>query len=210
VNLVAFVGALVGAYLLGSLPFGYLITLLAKKIDIRTVGSGHTGGTNVLRVAGALPAAITMVTDFAKGWSAVALARAWAPGSDWAAALAGILVVVGHNHSVFLRFRGGVGTMATLGAAANLMPAAAIADSALAAVTVVATRYASLGSLLIAALLPVLGAAGAAIGAWPWPTVPFALACGLLSAWGLRANISRFRTGTERKIGQRVEAGPPR
>ena len=94
--------------------------------------------------------------------------------------------------------------MTTLGAAASLMPWATGGSAAVAVAAILLPRYASLGSLSIAALLPLLGAIGASLGAWAWPNVLFALACGLLSGWGLRTNIRRLRNGTERKVGQRV------
>lgn len=202
-----FVFALAGAYLLGALPAGYAITWVAKKVDIRTMGSGHTGGTNVLRVAGALPAALTVLCDAAKGYGAVALVRALAPGLPWLAALAGVLAVLGHNHSVFLAFRGGVGTMASFGVALALMPWGAAAAALAGLAVIVAWRYASLGSLTFAAAVPLACLIGASLGAWPWPYLLFALLSSAFAAWELRHNIRRLRQGTERKIGQRVE--PP-
>jgi len=193
------------AYLLGALPVGYLITRAVKKVDIRAVGSGHTGGTNVLRVAGALPAALTILGDAAKGYAAVAVARSLGGGWPWAAPLGGIAAVLGHNYSIFLAFKGGVGTMATLGAALGLMPWGGLGAALVALCVIVGTRYASMGSLTFAALLPIACIAGAAYGAWPWETLLFTLVTGALSAWGLRANIRRLRQGTERKIGQRAE-----
>ncbi len=195
---------LVLAYLLGALPVGYLITLAVKKVDIRAVGSGHTGGTNVLRVAGALPAALTILGDAAKGYAAVAVSKALGGTWPWAAPLGGVAAVVGHNYSIFLAFKGGVGTMATLGAALGLMPWGGLGAAAAALGVIAGTRYASLGSLTFAALLPVACIAGATWGAWPWETLAFTLATGALSAWGLRANIRRLRQGTERKVGQRA------
>ena len=206
-----FLGALAGAYLLGALPVGYAITWLAKKVDIRTMGSGHTGVTNVLREAGALPAALTVLCDATKGYAAVALARALAPGLPWMAALAGVLTVLGHNHSIFLAFRGGVGTMTTFGAALALMPWGAVGAALMGFAVVVARRYASIWSLTFAAIVPLACLLGAALGAWPWAYLLFAILSSLFSAWELRHNIQRLRQGAERKIGQRVDptAEPP-
>jgi glycerol-3-phosphate acyltransferase PlsY len=202
--------ALVAAYLLGALPVGYAITWVARKVDIRTMGSGHTGGTNVLRVAGALPAALTVLCDAAKGYGAVALARSFVPGVSWVAVLAGVATVLGHNHSVFLAFRGGVGTMTTFGAALALMPWAAVGAALAGLAVVIARRYASLGSLTFAAAVPVACLIGACLGAWPWVNLLFAVLSGLFSTWELRHNIQRLRQGAERKIGQGAEspAGP--
>lgn len=201
--------SLVVAYLLGALPVGYVVTHIAKRVDIRTVGSGHTGGTNVLRTAGAWAALITVLVDAGKGYAAVAIARSWAPDSAWAPALAGALAVLGHNHSIFLAFKGGVGTMTTFGAALGVAPWGAVAAMLVGIMTMALKRYASLGSLLFAWLLPVACAVGAALGAWPWAAVVFGLITGLFSTWELRHNIRRLRQGTERRIGQKAADQPP-
>ena len=198
---------LAGAYLLGALPVGYLVVKWIKGIDLTRVGSGHTGGTNALRIAGALPGALTVLFDFGKGLGAVLLAEQLAaglPGEAWILSLAGLLVVVGHNYSVFLRFGGGVGTMTSLGAGVALMFSGTLAAWGLGFALILVTRYASLGSLTIAAALPVACLVGAALGAWPMQNLTFALGAGALSIYALRANIARLRRGTERKVGQRV------
>lgn len=196
---------LVAAYLLGALPVGYLITLAVKRVDLRTVGSGHTGGTNVLRVAGVLPAAITILGDAGKGCAAVFVAKAFSGAWPWAAPIGGALAVLGHNYSIFLGLRGGVGTMTTLGAGLALLPWGTLGAAAAAFGAAASTRYASVGSLTFAVLLPIASAVGAALGAWRWEVLLFALATSMLSIWGLRANIRRLREGKERKIGERVE-----
>lgn len=199
--------ALIAAYLLGSLPIGYVVVWVARRIDIRAIGSGHTGGTNVLRVAGALPAILTVLGDLAKGYCAVALARHLAPDLALTASLAGLIAVVGHNWSVFLGFRGGVGTMTTGGAALALMPVGIAAVGAIALGIVAARRYSSLGSLAVAALLPVADLVGILLGAWPAYTLIFTLGTGAMATWALRTNILRLRAGTERRIGQNVPPG---
>jgi glycerol-3-phosphate acyltransferase PlsY len=199
---------LAASYLLGSIPFGYMVTFIARKIDLRLVGSGHTGGTNVLRVAGALPAAITVVLDFAKGYAAVELARALVPGAPIVWALAGLLAVVGHVWSLFLGFKGGVGTMTTGGGAVALMPDGALAAIALSLVAILVGRMSSLGSLLFAALLPLACLVGAVLGAWPYTYLIFALGTSVMATWALRENIKRLRAGTERRIGEPVSKSP--
>jgi glycerol-3-phosphate acyltransferase PlsY len=94
--------ALVCAYLLGAIPVGYIAAKLLKNVDVRKVGSGRTGATNVLRAAGVVPAALTVVGDFLKGCLAVALARVLVPGLPLMAALGGLGAVAGHNWSIFL------------------------------------------------------------------------------------------------------------
>ncbi len=199
------VAALVCAYLLGALPTGYLIVKWIKGIDLRLVGSGHTGGTNALRAAGALSGGLTVVLDFGKGLAAVLLAQrllAGIAGEAWVISLAGLLAVVGHNYPVFLKFRGGVGTMTSLGAGVALMFSGTLAAWGLGLALILLTRYASLGSLAIAAALPIACVVGAALRAWPMQNLAFALGAGVLSIYALRANIARLRNGTERRIGQ--------
>lgn len=198
---------LLGAYVFGSLPMGYWLVKWAKGVDLTRFGSGHTGGTNALRVAGALPGILTLIFDFAKGLVAVLLARHFAagmPGEAWLVSLAGLLAVVGHNYSVFLRFSGGVGTMCSLGAGVALMFSGTLAAWALGFVLILVTRYASLGSLGIAAALPVACFIGALYGAWPMQNLAFALGSAALSIYALRNNISRLLNGTESKFGQRL------
>jgi len=195
------------AYLLGSLPFGYLVTWIARKIDLRVVGSGHTGGTNVLRAAGALPAAITILFDFCKGYFSVRIAEALAPGLGWVAALAALAAVVGHVWSVFLAFKGGVGTMTTGGGAVALMPGGALASIVLSIVGVLVKRMSSVGSLLFALLLPIACLIGALLGYWPYVYLVFAIGSSAIAIWSLRANIQRLRDGTERRIGQQIPQG---
>jgi len=205
--IVRMVAALLGAYLLGALPVGYLIVKWTRGIELTRVGSGHTGGTNALRIAGALPGGLTVVFDFAKGLAAVLLAAnlaAGAPGEAWVLSLAGLLAVVGHNYSVFLRFNGGVGTMTSLGAGVALMFSGTLAAWGLGFALILVTRYASLGSLAIAAALPVACLIGAALGAWPMQNLTFALGAAALSIYALRANITRLLSGTESKVGQRT------
>src|SRR4030042_5610079 len=107
-------------YLLGSFPTGYLLARL-KGVDPRQAGSGRTGGTNILRTAGKVPALLTVVGDLLKGALAVWIARALA-GSDAAAVLAGLAAVLGHNHSIFLGLRGGAGSMTNVGVVLALAP----------------------------------------------------------------------------------------
>ena len=201
------VAVLLGAYLLGALPVGYLIVKWTKGVELTRLGSGHTGGTNALRVAGALAGGLTVVFDFAKGLAAVVLAERYAagvPGEAWVLSLAGLLTVVGHHYSVFLKFNGGVGTMTSLGAGVALMFSGTLAAWGLGFALIILTRYASLGSLSIAAALPVACLIGAAVGAWPYQYLAFAVGAGVLSIYALRANIARLLRGTERKVGQRA------
>ena len=200
-------GVILIAYLLGSLPFGYVATWIARKIDLRLVGSGHTGGTNVLRAAGALPAAITIALDFCKGYFSVRIAEALVPELAWVAACAALAAVIGHVWSLFLGFKGGVGTMTSGGGAAALMPGGTIASAVVALLGLLIKRTSSVGSLTFAVLLPITGLVGALLGYWPYTHLIFALGSSALAIWSLRANIQRLRNGTERRIGEQIPHG---
>ncbi len=199
--------AIVLAYLLGALPVGYIAAKVFKGIDVRRVGSGRIGGSNVLRAAGILPAALTVLGDLAKGYGAVALAGKIVPQHPLVAALAALLAVVGHNWPIFLGFKGGVGTMTTLGASVALLPAIALTVFIVGAVVVLIWRYTSLGSLTIAVALPVACLVGTLAGGWPAAYLLFSLGSGLIAILALRPNIRRLRQGTERKLGQTIPPG---
>jgi len=197
---------LVCAYLLGAIPVGYLAARLLKKVDVRKVGSGRTGATNVLRAAGVVPAALTVVGDFLKGCAAVTLARALAPGLPLMAALGGLGAVAGHNWSIFLGFEGGVGTMTTVGAALMLMPIPAAVAAVAGIVVIAAWRYASAGSLTLAMVLTIACVVGVMRGDLPATHLAFALGTSAMAVWELRPNIQRLLQGTERKVGQQIPA----
>jgi glycerol-3-phosphate acyltransferase PlsY len=195
------------AYLLGAIPMGYLVVKAAKGLDIRQVGSGRIGGSNVLRTAGLLAAVASMVGDFFKGYGAVLLARALIGDDPVVTALAGLLAIAGHNWSVFLGFAGGVGTITTFGAAMALVPQAAWIATGIGAVVMLATRYTSLGSITFSLVLILASLGGALMGVWPGATMIFAAGSACMSIWELRPNIDRLRRGCERKLGQMVRPG---
>jgi acyl phosphate:glycerol-3-phosphate acyltransferase len=185
--------AVVGAYLLGSIPPGIFWSWVARGIDVRQHGSGRTGGTNVWRSAGFWPALLTALTDGLKGAAAVWLARALGLSIWWQAA-AGAFAVVGHNHSLFLKFRGGAGTATSLGAAAVLwLPALPILILSGTAVGLL-VGHASVASIWVALALPVVSFAHGDIPA----AVAFGLPTMTLTVWALRPNIERLLRGAER------------
>lgn len=190
---------LLGAYLLGSVPFGLLIARLQAGVDLRRVGSGNIGATNVLRAVGKGAAALTVLGDLGKGALAVGIGRMLGV-SPTLLALIALSAVVGHLLPVFLGFRGGKGVATTLGVVLVAMPAVG-GLLALIWVTVAAVwRYSSLAALVAAAALPVL--------AWVLDGRPAMVAL----AWALlflvvlrhRENIARLWRGTEGRIGEKV------
>jgi len=192
----------VAGYLLGSFPTGYLIGRI-HRIDIRRFGSGRTGGTNVLRTLGWLPALITAAGDVLKGMAAVWLARTLgAPSAGHAAAA--VFAVLGHNYTFTLKFKGGAGVATMVGATALLSfpVAAALLPVGLAVIAI--SRYASLGSLTLSVLFP-LGMAVQWVGhRVPGAYLVTSLIMSLVVILAHRPNIRRLRNGTERKIGQRA------
>lgn len=150
---------LAASYLLGSLPFGYLLVRIFRKQDIRATGSGNIGATNVARSGARGLGVLTLVLDLAKGYAAVLLARHVRPGlpglpSDLAVGAA-IAAVVGHVYPVWLRFRGGKGVATALGVFLALVPIVVLPALGVFAVVVLLTRFVSLASILAAATLPV-------------------------------------------------------
>lgn len=149
------------SYLLGSLPFGYLLVRIFRKQDIRATGSGNIGATNVARSGARGLGVLTLVLDLAKGYAAVLLARHVRPGlpgvpSDLAVGAA-MAAVVGHVYPVWLRFRGGKGVATALGVFLALLPAVVLPAVGVFALVVLVTRFVSLASILAAATLPIFG-----------------------------------------------------
>ena len=197
--------SIIAAYLIGSIPFGFLIVRARGGGDVRETGSGGTGATNVTRRAGKGAGVLTLVLDAAKG-ALVALAARWLLTTDfgvnWWVALASVAVVAGHVFPVWLKFRGGKGVATGLGVFLSLTPVA-VAPAALVFLAVVwATRYVSLGSIAATATLPLFiwllsGRGGS--GSIAAPVMAVAVGGGALIIFMHRANIGRLLDGTESK-----------
>src|SRR5262245_38960408 len=144
------------AYLIGSIPFGYLIVKLTSGADIRDVGSGGTGATNVSRKAGKAAGVATLALDVLKGAAAVMVSRLLTgeAGTSWIVAAAAALAVVGHCFPAWLKFKAGKGVASGLGVFLAIEPWAALAALAVFIVVVWRTRYVSLGSIIAAVFLP--------------------------------------------------------
>ena len=191
------------AYLLGSVQPGLLLVRLVMRRDVREVGSGKTGMTNVMRAAGKKAAALVFVLDVAKGVLPV-LVAASVSDDAWLEAATATVVVVGHVFPVFAGFRGGRGVATGVGAASALLPWAGIAGIVFVPV-VLLTRYVSLGSILgVAAVFAGFVVAMVSYDL-PTPHFVFALIIGPLIIGMHRDNIVRLLRGTERRIGHRDE-----
>ncbi|MEZ4563797.1 MAG: glycerol-3-phosphate 1-O-acyltransferase PlsY [Thermomicrobiales bacterium] len=188
--------------LAGAVPFGYLAGRSMQGIDLRKVGSGGTGATNVLRTLGTRASAVVLVLDFLKGLLPVLAAR-WLEVGEWWVALVAVATVVGHCWSPFIGFKGGKGVATGGGAAIALFPPVLLVVPVILLV-IWKTRFVSLGSLLGACLAVALATAFALAGALSWAYAAAIAAVAAIIIFRHRANIERLRTGSERKLGQKV------
>lgn len=185
--------ALAIGYVLGSIPFGLLLMRLAGRGDVRNVGSGNIGATNVLRAGGKGLAGATLVLDALKGAAAVLIARELWPGSE-AFAAAGALI--GHLYPVWLRLKGGKGVATLLGILIPLFPLGAAIYAAVWVLALLVTRISSVAGMVAAVSAPVSAALLGGDGMFP-----MLLAFALLVVWRHRDNIARLRAGTEGRVG---------
>ncbi len=188
----------IAAYLIGSLPFGYLLTQALKKTDIRNYGSGNIGATNVLRVMGWKTALPVFILDMLKGVAAVLLAKAFTDLSAVYLA-AGFLALLGHSFPVFLKFQGGKAAATGIGVLIMLSGWAALSLIVIAALVIVITRYVSLGSIIGALAVPLFFL----LFGFELSYIIFGLATAALIVCRHHQNISRLLKGTESKIGQK-------
>ena len=195
------------AYLIGSIPFGYLIVRMSGRGDVRQTGSGGTGATNVSRRAGKAAGVFTLVLDALKGVIAVLVARTVfagvGPYADWLAAVAGIAAIVGHIFPVWLHFRGGKGVATGVGVFFVLAPVALLCAGVLFVAIVALTRYVSLGSIIAAVTIPLfvwLQAVFVEPVADLRPLLTAAITGALLIVFAHRGNIGRLARGSESQI----------
>jgi glycerol-3-phosphate acyltransferase PlsY len=196
--------ALIVAYLLGSVPAGFLLVRFYTGRDIRDVGSGRTGSTNVLRAGGGKVALMTGVLDVLKAASAVWIAQRLLPGNEWAAVLAGIAAIIGHNYSIFIGFKGGAGGAPTIGAAFALWAPSLLVVVPLGAAVWYFIGYASVATMSFSLIITALFAYRAYAQGGPWAYVGFGLLALLVCLWALRPNIKRLLRGEERMVGWRA------
>jgi glycerol-3-phosphate acyltransferase PlsY len=193
------------AYLLGSIPFGYLLVRFFRKEDVRSTGSGNIGATNVARAGGASLGLLTLLFDTFKGYVAVMIAMHLAPntahGPSTLAIAAAVAAVLGHVFPIWLRFRGGKGIATALGVFIALVPLVALSSVGVFALIVITTRLVSLGSILAAVSIPFLALLLV-------PHRSTALLAGLsfislLSIAKHHANMGRLLRGTENRFGSK-------
>ena len=190
-------------YLLGSIPFGYLIVKLGRGGDIRAAGSGNIGATNVTRVAGAAAGVATLLLDAGKGYVAVWAAGQFTSGDINWMAMAGLAAIVGHLFPVWLGFRGGKGVATAVGVFVPICWQAVAAGLLIWLAVVAVWRYVSLGSIVAAASLPMLIYALYAPGSGNAPPYGVSLATAAASVLIIakhRANFERLLAGTESRL----------
>lgn len=185
---------LLGCYLIGGIPFGYLLVKMRSGQDVRSMGSGNIGATNVLRTTGRAIGIATLVLDIAKGTLAVWLADRFTNGSTLWMSAAALAVMAGHAYPVFLQFKGGKAVASFIGAFAYLTPVPLLAILIVFVVTVAATRYISLGSVLAAGLFPL---AVYLISHPPAEILAAALIAAAFIVWRHSSNMQRIRSGNE-------------
>jgi acyl phosphate:glycerol-3-phosphate acyltransferase len=205
------------AYLLGSIPTGFLVAK-ARGIDIRTVGSGNIGATNVFRILGKAAGVLVLVVDAAKGWLAVFVVaklfsgwfypEAGAPAQEWFRLGAGVAAILGHNYTCWLHFKGGKGIATSAGVLVALVPVPLLIVLGVWLVVFALSRYVSLASISAAFTLP--------FAAWAFGesrTIIFVTAAlAALAIYKHKANIQRLLNGTENRIGAKkgLSAGAPK
>lgn len=194
-SVTALISAMILGYVLGSIPFGVVLTRLAGAGDLHAIGSGGTGATNVLRTGRKGLAAATLLLDLAKGFVVVFLARGFWPGME---AVAGVAAIVGHCYPIWLRFRGGKGVATMMGVCLGLSWTIGLVFAVVWVVVLAATRISSAGGMSAAIAAPI---AAQVLGYQVYG--PALMAMGLIVLWRHRDNIRRLLTGREPRIGKK-------
>jgi glycerol-3-phosphate acyltransferase PlsY len=187
---------LIISFILGSIPFGIIIAK-AKGIDLKKIGSGNIGATNVLRSLGKWPAVLTLLGDVLKGTAAIAIGRYFGVEQPVYEGLIGFSAILGHNFSIFLGFRGGKGVATSLGVLSIYSPKTALFTFIIWVMVVMFTRYSSMGALVSFGVLPI------SIFFDDKRKLLVAFLITILIFIRHRDNIRRLIKGTERRIGQR-------
>jgi acyl phosphate:glycerol-3-phosphate acyltransferase len=197
------------AYFLGSIPTGYLAGR-AKGIDVRTVGSGNIGATNAFRTLGTVPGILVLLIDGLKGWGAVELSGVVAallqPGAkpdpdviEYLRIVAALCVILGHNYTCWLKFKGGKGIATSAGVLAALVPLALVISLSTWIVVCIWTRYVSVASIAASAILPF----ATWIAGYSYRLIIITAAMAVLAIYKHKGNIQRLLHGTESKLGKK-------
>jgi len=205
---------LIISYLVGSIPFGLILVKIITGKDVRDIQSGRTGGTNAMRAAGFWVGLATALLDVFKATCSVWAARWIVPELVWIHVLAPVMVIIGHNYSIYLiernedgkfRLRGGAGGASSAGGSMGLWPPAILFILPAALFILYFVGYASLATLSAPFITIIVFTALAWAGKLPWEYVGYGVLAQIILIWALRPNISSLLNGTERVIGRRAK-----
>ena len=192
---------IISCYLLGSIPFGYIVGKLFKKVDIRELGSGNIGATNVFRILGPSLASLVLIGDIGKGIFSIYLVQYLNIDNLLIITIAGLAVICGHDWSLFLGFKGGKGIATTFGVVFALNPTISILALIIWGVVLVTTRYVSLSSIFAVISIFIF----TILFRQPYEYIIFSAIILVLGIFNHKDNIKKLRSGNERKIGEKIE-----
>jgi len=192
---------IISCYLLGSIPFGYIVGKLFKKIDIRELGSGNIGATNVFRILGPSLASLVLIGDIGKGIFSIYLVQYLNIDNLLISTVAGLAVICGHDWSLFLGFKGGKGIATTFGVVFALNPTISILALIIWGVVVITTRYVSLSSIFAVISIFIF----TILFKQPYEYIIFSAIIMILGIFKHKENIERLKSKKERKIGEKIK-----
>jgi len=192
---------IISCYLLGSIPFGYIVGKLFKKIDIRELGSGNIGATNVFRILGPPLASLVLIGDIGKGIFSIYLVQYLNIDNLLILTIAGLAVICGHDWSLFLGFKGGKGIATTFGVVFALNPTISILALIIWGVVVITTRYVSLSSIFAVISIFIF----TILFKQPYEYIIFSAIIMILGIFKHKENIKRLKSKKERKIGEKIK-----
>lgn len=192
---------IISCYLLGSIPFGYIVSKLFKKVDIRELGSGNIGASNAFRILGPSLASLILIGDIGKGILSIYLVRYFNIDNLLILTIAGLVVICGHDWSLFLGFKGGKGIATTFGVVFALNPTISILAVTIWVIVLIITKYTSLSSIL--AMISIL--VFTILFKQPYEYIVFSAIIIVLSIFKHKENIKRLKLGKERKIGEKIK-----
>ncbi|MCK4309035.1 MAG: glycerol-3-phosphate 1-O-acyltransferase PlsY [Candidatus Atribacteria bacterium] len=191
---------IISCYLLGSIPFGYIVGKLFKKVDIREFGSGNIGATNVFRILGPSLASLVLIGDIGKGIFSIYLVQYLNIDNLLIITIAGLAVICGHDWSLFLGFKGGKGIATTFGVVFALNPTISILALIIWGVVLITTRYVSLSSIFAVISIFIF----TILFKQPYEYIIFSAIILILGIFKHKENIERLKSGKERKIGEKI------
>ena len=192
---------IISCYLLGSIPFGYIVGKLFKKVDIRELGSGNIGATNVFRILGPSLASLVLIGDIGKGIFSIYLVQYFNIDNLLIITIAGLAVICGHDWSLFLGFKGGKGIATTFGVVFALNPTISILALIIWGVVLITTRYVSLSSIFAVISIFIFSI----LFKQPYEYIIFSAIIMILGIFKHKENIKRLKLKKERKIGEKIE-----